>query len=148
MAVITIPRAIRKQHHRRAQYNAAVTKLAPAFAELHAQGIYGNVRLTDALNALELVAPSGNLFKPSTTGDILKRLKKLGLGDGPRSLSEAARARLPNDSSKPRSTGRGSTPAEELARLGRYEKSDEVELSEPSEERGPDKTKAAPRIEA
>ena len=125
MAIIITRPAMSKPHHRRAQYNAAVRKLASAIAEIRAKEVHGNLAIANALNDMGLVAPSGGPFTKTTTGDILKRLKKLGLGDGPRSRSEAARARPADYQSRPRSTGRRRIPAEELALLVRYENGDE-----------------------
>jgi hypothetical protein len=48
----------------------------------------------EALNHQGIAAPTGGVFTYGATHRVLHRLKRLGLGEGPRTVSEAASARL------------------------------------------------------
>jgi hypothetical protein len=78
---------------RRQRFDDAVRELAPIIAEIRKAGYQGIGDILVCLEDKGLPAPSGGCFTYETTRRILKRIKKLGLGDGPRSNSEALAAR-------------------------------------------------------
>jgi hypothetical protein len=73
--------------------DAAIKALAPDIAEIRQAGHHGNAEIAKSLNERGLRAPSGGRFSTETTGRILQRLKQLGLGGGPQSVSAALKAR-------------------------------------------------------
>jgi hypothetical protein len=77
----------------RPKYNEAIKKLAPAIEEARKNGHYGVQEIADYLNDNGFVAPNGRRFTYTTLHRTLKRLGKLGLTKGPRSVSEGASAR-------------------------------------------------------
>jgi hypothetical protein len=87
----------------RLRFNAAVEKMAPSIAEARENGHHGIAEIVQHLNDKGILAPNGQPFNNTTLWRILKRLKQLGLADGPRSVSQAVSAR----------------PGEKLARLKR-----------------------------
>jgi hypothetical protein len=66
-----------------------VRALTSQVAEVRKEGARTVEEITKALNAGGVLAPSGKPFTYTTTHRVLKRLAKLGLGDGPRSVSKA-----------------------------------------------------------
>jgi hypothetical protein len=72
----------------RPRYNAAVRKLVPLIAEARKNGHYGISAIAKYLNDQGVHAPSGGSFCYTTMQGILHRLERLGIADGPRSLSE------------------------------------------------------------
>jgi len=67
--------------------------LAPVIAEIRKAGHHGIAEIAKSLNERSLRARGGSLFTYETTRRILLRIKELGLGDGPRSVSAALKAR-------------------------------------------------------
>jgi hypothetical protein len=78
---------------RNRRFDDAVTALAPVIAEIREAGYHSIGDIAVCLEKKGLIAPSGGCFTYETTRRILKRIKELGLGDGPRSVSEALKAR-------------------------------------------------------
>ena len=74
-------------------FGRAVTSLTPAIRELWSAGVCDIRQLAKCLNDRGLQAPSGRPFTQSTTRRVLRRLKQLHLGSGPRTLSQAASQR-------------------------------------------------------
>jgi hypothetical protein len=74
-------------------FNAAVTRLAPSIAEARKAGHQKVEDIMKELNDQEVAAPNGNRFTFGTMHRILERLEELGLGPGPRTVSEAVSAR-------------------------------------------------------
>ena len=92
---------------RRQHFDAAVRRLAPVIAEIRKSGCHRVADVVQALNAQGMSAPNGKGFTFGSTHRVLHRLKQLGLGPGPRSISKAASARpyTPRVSSPRRSRG-------------------------------------------
>ncbi len=76
-------------------FDLAVTPLAPVINELRSAGISNVRQLASCLNDRGLQAPSGRPFSYATTLRVLRRLRELNLGPGPRTLGQAARQRDP-----------------------------------------------------
>jgi hypothetical protein len=76
-------------------FDAAVRELAPFIAKLQSAGCRDIRKLAEQLNAAGLSAPSGEPFSYGTLWRILNRLAKLGLGLGPRTMSEVAKRPRP-----------------------------------------------------
>ena len=68
-------------------------ELAPIIAEIRKAGYYSIAEIAYWLDKKGYVAPSGGCFTYETTRQILKHIKSLGLGEGPRTVSEAMLAR-------------------------------------------------------
>ncbi len=75
------------------RFDDAVRKLAPVIAEIRKAGYHSIWEIAVCLEIKGLHAPSGGCFTYETTRRILRRIKQLGLGDGPRSVSQALAAR-------------------------------------------------------
>jgi len=71
----------------------AVTSLAPIINELRSAGVCDIRQLAKCLNDRGLLAPSGGPFTYATTRHVLRRLRALHRGAGPRTLAQAARQR-------------------------------------------------------
>jgi hypothetical protein len=88
-----LPKKTRRRGRRRLDETAKA--LAPIVAEIRKEGYHGiadiAMRLEDKGNGV--LSPNGEFFARETTRQILKRIKTLGLGEGPRSVSEALSAR-------------------------------------------------------
>jgi len=82
---------------RRQRFDDAVRKLAPVIAEIRKGGHTSIADIAVALNLGGLSAPSGGAFTYETTRRILKRIETLGLGPGPRTVSQALMARHDKD---------------------------------------------------
>jgi len=105
------------------QLDDAAHALAPIIVEIRKAGHHGIAEIAMCLNAKGLVAPSGGPFTYETTRRILKRIKLLGLGDGPRTKSAAMLVRAEKDRER-----RLREFAEDLARRTRkHAKSDQVD---------------------
>jgi hypothetical protein len=74
---------------RAAHFDRAVRALAPTVVQLQQSGVTAVEALQNVLNAKGVAAPNGKQFTFGTTHRVLIRLKQLGLGHGPRSVSEA-----------------------------------------------------------
>ncbi len=82
-----------KARIRRRRLNGAATDLAPIIAEIKQEGHHSNAEIAKRLNELKLKAPSGGPFTLETTRRLQLRIKALGLGGGPRSVSDALKER-------------------------------------------------------
>lgn len=83
-----------REPNRSQPFNAAVRRLAPHIAAVRKEGAKSVEEIMTALNVRGIPAPNGKAFTYGTTFRVLKRLKKLGLGEGPRSVSQANSARI------------------------------------------------------
>jgi hypothetical protein len=72
-------------------FDLAVACLAPAINELWSAGVRNIRQMANCLNERGVLAPSGGPFSYATTRRVLRRLKELHLGPGPRTLGQAAR---------------------------------------------------------
>jgi hypothetical protein len=88
--------------------------LAPVILEIRNAGQHGIDDIAVCLNLKGLVAPNGGAFTYETTRRILRRIKLLGLGDGPRTVSAALLARADKER-----TRKAMVLAEALARRKR-----------------------------
>jgi hypothetical protein len=70
-----------------------VRELAPIIAEIRKAADHRIWRIAMRLEEFGILGPSGVSFTYETTRRILKRIKSLGLGDGPQTVSAALRAR-------------------------------------------------------
>jgi len=77
-----------------------VKALAPFITKIRNAGHHGVAEIAMCLNDRGMLAPSGGPFTYETTRRILKRLKLLGLGDGPRTKSAAMVARAERQGEK------------------------------------------------
>lgn len=77
------------RHSRHRQLDDAANALASIIADIRMGGHHGIAEIAMCLNGKGLIAPSGGPFTYETTRRILKRIKLLGLGDGPRTKSAA-----------------------------------------------------------
>jgi hypothetical protein len=77
------------------RFDAAVRELAPFIVELQSAGYRDIRKLAKQLDAVGLRAPSGEPFSYGTLWRILNRMAKLGLGLGPRTMTEVARQPRP-----------------------------------------------------
>jgi hypothetical protein len=111
------PRSNRGQH-----FDVAVTSLAPVISELRLAGICNIRQLASCLNDRSLQAPSGGPFSYATTRRVLRRLRELHLGPGPRTLGQAARQRAPRPyqyrAGKPMTLSNSSALKKALAQYG------------------------------
>jgi hypothetical protein len=85
------------RHSRHRQLDDAAHALASIIVEIRKAGHEGIAEIAMCLNAKGLVAPSGGPFTYETTRRILKRIKLLGLGDGPQTKSAAMLIRADKD---------------------------------------------------
>lgn len=83
------PMAPLKIANRSKAFNETVRALASWIALVRNEGNRSVEEIMKALNAHGVPAPNGKAFTYGTTHRVLKRLKELGLGDGPRSVSKA-----------------------------------------------------------
>jgi hypothetical protein len=83
-----------RESNRSQPFNAAVRRLAAHIAAVREERARSVEEIMTALNARGIPAPNGKAFTYGTTFRVLKRLKKLGLGEGPRSVSQANSARI------------------------------------------------------
>ena len=74
---------------RRQRREDAARALAPIVKEIREAGHHSNAEIAKCLNERGLRAPSGGRFSPETTRRILNDIKRLGLGHGPRTVSQA-----------------------------------------------------------
>lgn len=80
--------------HRRHRLRGDIIKdLALVIAEIRIAGLHANDEIAKRLNEMGLRAPSGRPFSRETTRRIQKEIKRRGLGDGPRTVSQAMSAR-------------------------------------------------------
>jgi len=77
-----------------------VKALAPIIVEIRKAGHHGITEIAMCLNDKGLLAPSGGPFTYETTRRILKHIKLLGLGGGPRTKSAAMVARAEQESAR------------------------------------------------
>jgi hypothetical protein len=75
-------------------FDKAVEAMAPTINGLKSSGIHNIRQLMRCLNKKGLLAPTGGPFTYGTTHRVLKRLRELHLGSGPRTRSQAASQRL------------------------------------------------------
>jgi hypothetical protein len=71
----------------------AARALAPIVAEIRKAGHHGVAEIAKCLNERGLRAPSGAPYSYETTRKRLKAIQRLGLGEGPRTASQALSAR-------------------------------------------------------
>jgi hypothetical protein len=71
----------------------AAKVLAPVIAEIRKAGHHGVAEIAKCLNERGLRATDGRPYSYETTRKRLKAIKRLGLGEGPRTASEALSAR-------------------------------------------------------
>jgi hypothetical protein len=71
----------------------AARALAPVVAEIRKAGYHGVAEIAKCLNERGLRAPSGEPYSYETTRKRLKAIERLGLGEGPRTASQALSAR-------------------------------------------------------
>lgn len=71
----------------------AARTLAPVIAEIRKGGHHGVAEIAKCLNERGLRASSGEPYSYETTRKRLKTIERLGLGEGPRTVSEALSAR-------------------------------------------------------
>jgi len=114
----------------RPRFNAALKELAPLISQIRAQGHHGISEIADCLNAQGVQTLKGKPFSYTTMQRILHRLKRLGLGDGLRTVSQAA-SRRP---SRPRPSleSRQREMASVLASMRREHPASKAGLHEPS----------------
>jgi hypothetical protein len=74
---------------RRQRREDTAKELAHVIKEVREAGHHSNAEIAKCLNERGLRAPSGGLFSPETTRRILNDIKRLGLGHGPRTVSQA-----------------------------------------------------------
>ena len=91
-------------------------------SELRLAGICNIRQLASCLNDRSLQAPSGGPFSYATTRRVLRRLRELHLGPGPRTLGQAARQRAPRPyqyrAGKPMTLSNSSALKKALAQYG------------------------------
>lgn len=78
---------------KRRRSDEAARALAPVIAEIRKAGHHGVAEIAKCLNERGLRASSGGSFSYETTRKRLKAIERLGLGEGPRTVSEALSAR-------------------------------------------------------
>ena len=78
---------------RRRRSDEAARALAPAIAEIRKAGHHGVAEIAKCLNERGLRAPSGAPYSYETTRKRMKAIERLGLGERPRTVSEALSAR-------------------------------------------------------
>jgi hypothetical protein len=83
----TTPRPSRRRS------DEAARTLAPVIAEIRKAGHYGVAEIAKCLNERGLRAPSGEPYSYETTRKRLKAIERLGLGEAPRTASQALSAR-------------------------------------------------------
>ena len=71
----------------------AARALAPVVAEIRKAGYHGVAEIAKCLNERGLRASCGEPYSYETTRKRLKAIERLGLGEGPRTVSEALSAR-------------------------------------------------------
>jgi hypothetical protein len=71
----------------------AARALAPVIAEIRKAGHHGVAEIAKCLNERGLRASSGGPYSYETTRKTLKAIERLGLGEGPRTASQALSAR-------------------------------------------------------
>jgi len=76
-------------------FDRQVMALAPEISALQSAGVRDVRKLCERLNTAGFRAPSGGPWTYSTMRRVLQRKKDLQLGDGPRTVSAAARWRQP-----------------------------------------------------
>src|SRR5262249_37902547 len=81
------------RHGRGLGFDRRVAALAPIFNALRSEGVHAIHEIMKRLNDAGVTAPSGGRFSFGATQRILRRLPQLGLGEGPRSVSDALRTR-------------------------------------------------------
>ena len=77
----------------RRRSDEAARTLAPVIAEIRKVGHHGVAEIAKCLNERGLRASSGGPYSYETTRKTLKAMERLGLGEGPRTVSEALSAR-------------------------------------------------------
>jgi hypothetical protein len=77
----------------RRRSDEAARALAPIIAEIRKAGHQGVAEIAKCLNERGLRASGGGPISYETTRKRLKAIERLGLGDGPRTVSEALSAR-------------------------------------------------------
>jgi hypothetical protein len=82
-----------KRRGRGGHFDRAVATLAPSINKFWSDGICDVRKLAELLNEAGIYAPSGRRFTYGTMHRVLRRLRELRLGSGPRSLSVAASRR-------------------------------------------------------
>ena len=77
----------------RRRSDEAARTLAPVIAEIRKGGHHGVAEIAKCLNERGLRATSGEPYSYETTRKRLKAIERLGLGEGPRTASQALSAR-------------------------------------------------------
>jgi hypothetical protein len=93
--IVKRPTNIKRRGNRGRHFDRAVVALAADINALRAEGIHATRQLAKALNAAGKLSSSGSQFSHTTLSRFLRRMPKLGLGDGPRSPKAAANNRRP-----------------------------------------------------
>jgi hypothetical protein len=93
MPVRPVNKHIAPRGNRARQFDLAVETLAPTIHALQSSGIRDIRQLAERLNDEGELAPSGQAFSYGTMRRILRRLRELHLGLGPRTLNLAAMRR-------------------------------------------------------
>jgi hypothetical protein len=83
----TTPRPSRRRS------DEAARTLAPVIAEIRKAGHHGVAEIAKCLNERGFRAAGGALYSYETTRRRMNDIKRLGLGEGPRTVSEALSAR-------------------------------------------------------
>src|SRR5690349_13573976 len=78
---------------RRRRSDEAARALAPVIAEIRKAGHHGVAEIAKCLNERGFRAAGGALYSYETTRRRMNDIKRLGLGEGPRTVSEALSAR-------------------------------------------------------
>ena len=74
-------------------FDSAIKELAPSIAKFQSAGCRDIRKLAEQLNGAGLTAPSGRPFSFGTLRRVLIRQAELHLGQGPRTVSTAAKQR-------------------------------------------------------
>jgi hypothetical protein len=90
-----------KRRGRGLGFDRRVAALAPAIKALRSEGVLAIHEIMKRLNDAGVAAPNSRRFSFGTTHRVVRRLKQLGLGEGPRSVSDALKQR-PNSPRSPR----------------------------------------------
>jgi hypothetical protein len=93
MPVQLVNKHIAPRGNRARHFDLAVVTLAPTIQRFQSEGVRDIRQLAERLNDEGELAPSGRQFSYGTMRRILRRLRELHLGLGPRTLTLAATQR-------------------------------------------------------
>jgi hypothetical protein len=91
--IVKRPSSVKRRGNRGRHFDREVATLAPDINALRAQGIHATRQLAEALNAAGKLSSTGGQLSHTTVNRYLRRMPKLGLGDGPQSPKFAANNR-------------------------------------------------------